>query len=104
MKKTTHQNTSKSPTKYEIVLSSNAIKKDWDALCEAFPDRMQECKEFLRNNPEDRSKALGKLKKLKGSREKILQYDVTKDEYRVWYKVNKRDKIVVIKYAGAHPE
>jgi len=65
---------------------------------------MKECKNFLRNNPEDRTKAIGKLKKLKGSRKGQLQYDVTKDEYRVWYKVKKENSTVVIKYAGAHPD
>ena len=94
---------SRSGIKYKIVLESNRIRKDWDALEQAFPDRMKECKDFLRNNPEDRTKAVGILKKLKGSYQGILQYDITKDDYRVWYRVNKKDYTVVIKYAGPHP-
>jgi len=99
----TRQNMSKSKTRYEIVLESNRIRKDWEALEQAFPDKMEECKSFLRNNPEDRTKAIGILKKLQGRHKGILQYDITKDEYRVWYRVYRKDKAVVIKYAGAHP-
>lgn len=99
----TPQNISKSKTKYRIVLESNRIRKDWEALERAFPERMEECKDFLRNSPEDRSKAVGILKKLTGPYKGILQYDITKDDYRVWYRVNKKEYTVVIKYAGAHP-
>lgn len=88
---------------YEIVLESNRIEKDWLALKQLFPERMGECENFLTNNPEDRRKAIGILKKLKGRYEGILQYDITKDDYRVWYRVNRKDNIVVIKYAGSHP-
>lgn len=99
----THQNMSQSRVKYKIVLESKRIQKDWDAMEQEFPDRMKDCKEFLRNNPEDRTKAIGILKKLKGAYKGILQYDITKDEYRVWYRVNKKENTVVIKYAGSHP-
>ena len=95
---------SKPKHKYEIILESNRIKKDWDALKELFPDKMEECIDFLENNPEDRSKAIGKLKKLKGKYKGILQYDITKDDYRVWYRVDRGLKAVIIKYAGAHPD
>ena len=94
---------SKSRTKYKIVLESNRIRKDWEALEQAFPERMRGCKDFLRNNPEDRTKAVGILKKLKPPYKGILQYDITKDDYRVWYRVNRKDHIVIIEYAGTHP-
>jgi len=94
---------SKSKTRYRIVLESNRIQKDWDALEQEFPERMRDCKNFLRNNPEDRAEAVGRLKKLKGTYEGYLQYDVTKDDARVIYRVDKKEKIVVIKYAGHHP-
>ena len=94
---------SKSRTEYKIVLESNRIRKDWETLEKAFPDRMRECKDFLRNNPEDRTKALGILKKLKPPYRGILQYDITKDNYRVWYRVNKKDNAVVIKLCGCSP-
>ena len=101
----TPRSTSKSKTKYRIVLKSNRIQKDWDALEREFPERMSSCKNFLRNNPEDRTQAVGILKKLKGIyREKgILQYDITKDDARVIYRVNKKENTVVIKYARHHP-
>ena len=99
----THQNMSKSKFRYKIVLESNRIQKNWVALEQEFPERMMECKNFLRNNPEDRTKAIGILKKLKGPYKGILQYDITKDDARVWYRVNKKERIVVIKYAGHHP-
>ena len=96
---------SKSKTKYTIVLESNRLQKNWDALGSEFPEKMRDCKEFLRNNPEDRTKAIGILKKLKGIyKEKvILQYDITKDDARVIYKVDKKNRQVIIKHAGHHP-
>ncbi len=89
---------------YEIVLESNRIERDWFALEQEFPERMKACKTFLRNNPEDRRKAIGILKKLKGSYKGILQYDITKDDARVWYRVDRKARTVVIKYAGHHPD
>jgi mRNA-degrading endonuclease RelE of RelBE toxin-antitoxin system len=100
----TSQNMSRSRVKYKIVLESNRIQKDWDALEQEFSDRMKDCKEFLRNNPEDRTKAMGILKKLKGPFKGIIQYDITKDDARVWYRVNRKERTVVIKYAGHHPD
>lgn len=95
---------SKSGAKYEILLESNRIKKDWESLKEQFPERMEDCINFLENNPEDRRKAIGILKKLKPPYKGILQYDITKDDYRVWYRVDRRNNAVVIKYAGSHPD
>ncbi len=94
---------SKPRAKYEIQFASNRILRDWDTLKEKFPDRMKPCENFLINNPEDRSKAIGILKKLRGRYKGILQYDITKDDYRVWYRVNRNDNTVVIAYAGSHP-
>jgi mRNA-degrading endonuclease RelE of RelBE toxin-antitoxin system len=91
-------------TRYKIVLESNRIKADWTSLEQEFPDRMGECKDFLKNNPEDRIKAQGKLKKLHGRYKGILQYDITKDDVRVWYRVNRKEHLVIIKYAGHHPD
>jgi mRNA-degrading endonuclease RelE of RelBE toxin-antitoxin system len=104
LKKKTEQNTSKSKTRYKIVLTSSRIKKDWEALEQEFPERMKACKEFLRANPEDRTKAVGILKKLKGPYKEYLQYDITKDDSRVWYRVDKKNLEVLIKYAGHHPD
>jgi len=64
---------------------------------------MEELEVFLENNPADRRKALGKLKKLKGRFQGILQYDITQDDARVWYRIDKRNHNVIIKYAGHHP-
>ena len=94
---------SKSKTKYKIILESSGIQKDWSALKDEFPERMEELNSFLKNNPADRRKALGRLKKLKGRFQGILQYDVTQDDARVWYKVDKREHHVIIKRAGHHP-
>ena len=44
------------------------------------------------------------LKKLKGPYKGILQYDITKDDARVWYRVDKKENLVIIKYAGHHPD
>ncbi len=94
---------SKAKTRYCIVYQSGRIEKDWLALEKEFPERVADCKEFLCNNPEDRSKAIGVLKKLKGRIKGILQYDITKDDARVWYRVDRKEKLVIIKYAGHHP-
>lgn len=96
---------SKSTTEYEIVLESNRIRKDWDALVQEFPERMNECIKFLKNNPEDRNKAIGILKKLKGNfqKKRLLQYDVSKDDARVIYRVDRKKHLVIIKFAGHHP-
>ncbi len=90
--------------KYNIVFQSRGIEKDWLALEKEFPERVADCKEFLCNNPEDRRKAIGVLKKLQGRCKGTLQYDITKDDARVWYRVNRKDKLVIIKYAGHHPD
>ena len=58
----------------------------------------------MENNPEDRRKAVGILKKLKPPHKGILQYDITKDDYRVWYRVDRGNSQVIIKYAGSHPD
>jgi mRNA-degrading endonuclease RelE of RelBE toxin-antitoxin system len=94
---------SESKTRYSIVCQNSRIEKDWLALGKEFPERLADCKEFLRANPEDRNKALGILKKLKGRFKGILQYDITKDDARVWYRVDRDNKLVIIKYAGHHP-
>ena len=94
---------SKGKYKYKIVLESSRIEKDWLALEGEFPDRVEECKDFLRDNPEDRTQAIGILKKLKGRYKGILQYDITKDDARVWSLVNRKNHTVIIKYAGHHP-
>jgi mRNA-degrading endonuclease RelE of RelBE toxin-antitoxin system len=94
---------SESKTKYNIVCQNNRVEKDWLSLEKEFPDRVSDCKEFLKNNPEDRNKALGILKKLKGRFKGILQYNITKDDARLWYRVDRKNNLVIIKYAGHHP-
>ena len=95
---------SASKTRYRIVFQSGRVERDWLALEREFPERVAECKEFLCNNPEDRSKAVGILKKLHGRYKGILQYDITKDDARVWYRVDRKEKLVIITYAGHHPD
>jgi mRNA-degrading endonuclease RelE of RelBE toxin-antitoxin system len=89
--------------RYGIVFVNRRVKDDWEALSQKFPERIEACRRFLENNPEDRRKAVGILKKLHPPYEGILQYDITKDNYRVWYRVDREKRIVIIKYAGAHP-
>jgi len=95
---------SKSKVEYKILLESNSIEKDWFALEEEFPERMEELKSFLRANPADRRQVVGKLKKLRGAYKGILQYDVTQDDARVWYRIDRKNHTVIIKYAGHHPK
>jgi len=95
---------SDSKTKYSIVFQNSRVEQDWVALENEFPDRVAGCREFLINNPEDRRKAIGILKKLQGRHKGILQYDITKDDARVWYCVDRKERLVIIKYAGHHPD
>jgi len=94
---------SNSKASYIIVFQNARVEKDWVKLEKEFPDKVTECKEFLRNNPEDRRKGIGILKKLKGRYKGILQYDITKDDARVWYRVERKKNLIIIKYAGHHP-
>ncbi|MFC1869895.1 type II toxin-antitoxin system RelE/ParE family toxin [Chloroflexota bacterium] len=91
-------------TRYDIDFQNGRVERDWLALEKEFPERVAECKEFLENNPEDRRKALGILKKLQGRFKGTLQYDITKDDARVWYRVDRKEKLVIIKYSGHHPD
>ncbi|MDD4923805.1 MAG: hypothetical protein PHF74_03075 [Dehalococcoidales bacterium] len=95
---------SDSEHRYQIVFVNKKVKGDWEALSQKFPERIEECRQFLENNPEDRRKAIGILKKLHPPFEGILQYDITKDNYRVWYRIDRKQRMVIIKYAGAHPD
>ncbi len=94
---------SEAKTKYSVVYENGRVERDWLALESEFPRRVADCKEFLCTHPEDRSKAIGVLKKLKGRHKDKLQYDITKNDARVWYRVNRKEKLVIIKYAGHHP-
>jgi len=95
---------SNSKSRYDIDFENGRVEKDWFALKGEFPERVSDCEEFLRNNPEDRRKAIGILKKLKGRHKGKLQYDITKNDARVWYFVDRKERMVVIKYAGHHPD
>jgi mRNA-degrading endonuclease RelE of RelBE toxin-antitoxin system len=95
---------SDSRTRYSIVCQSRKVEKDWLALETEFPEKIAELKKFLTNNPEDRSQALGKLKKLHGPFKELLQYDITKNDVRVWYLIDRKKTLVIIKYAGHHPD
>lgn len=87
---------------YEIKCSKS-VAKEWYKLKDSLPDAMDECKEFLRASPLDRLKSGGKLKKLKGGQQGILQYDID-NSHRVWYVVDNKEKIVEVKYIGSHPK
>jgi mRNA-degrading endonuclease RelE of RelBE toxin-antitoxin system len=88
--------------KYQIFFSNHKAEKNWHSLEAQMPDKMAELKSFLQDNPNDRSKAPGKLKKLRGRLKRFLQYDIT-DSYRIWYQVDSSDKAVYVEYIGLHP-
>jgi len=66
------------------------------------PEAIERTEGFLKKTPEDRLKSGGKLKKLKGRLKGILQYDIT-DEARIWYTIDRKQRMVCIKYVGHHP-
>jgi len=88
--------------KYQIKLKNTALLDRWRSLEESIPSQMQRCKIFLEENHHNRLRSGGKLKKLKGRLQGILQYDLT-DNHRVHYRVDTVAKIVYIEYIGAHP-
>jgi len=70
--------------------------------CFKMPEAIERCKKFLKESPANRLKSGGKLKKLRGRFKGILQYDIT-DEARVWYRVDRKNRVVYIEYVGHHP-
>ena len=88
-------------TSYRIEIQKKYLKI-WRSFESEIPEAMERCKQFLMSNPEDRLRSGGKLKKLKGAFAGILQYDVT-DGARVWYVVDRPNRIVRIRYIGHHP-
>lgn len=91
---------SPSNEEYRIELEKR-LRKNWKVLEKEVPSAIEKCKKFLTESPENRPKSGGKLKKLKGRFKGILQYDIT-DEARVWYRVNRKQRIVYIEYVGHH--
>ncbi len=87
---------------YEIKCSCS-VSKDWYKLQDNLPDAMDQCRKFLQESPSNRLKSGGRLKKLKGKQQGILQYDIDND-HRVWYEVDNKKHIVEVKYIGPHPK
>jgi len=92
---------SQSNEEYQIQLNKKQLHT-WDSLEKEIPEAILRCKNFLKKTPLNRLKSGGKRKKLKGSLKGILQYDIN-DEARVLYEVDKKERIVYIKYIGHHP-
>ncbi len=97
---------SEAKRRYSIGFQNGRVERDFLSLEKEYPKRVADCKEFLCNNPEDRREAIGILKKLRGryARMGILQYDITKNDARVWYRVYRKERLVIIIYAGHHPD
>jgi len=89
-------------TPYQVCFRNHNVERAWHSLEEQLPDKMAELKRFLQENPKDRLKAAGKLKKMKGRLKGFLQYGIT-DSNRVWYEVDSDEKAVYVRYIGAHP-
>ncbi len=88
--------------KYQIKFKSTSVEKAWFLLERDIPEPMGKCLKFLEESPLDRLKSQGKLKKLKGKLQGLLQYDVTHSD-RLRYKVDIKENIVFIEYIGQHP-
>ncbi len=63
---------------------------------------MSDLKELLKKYPDNLRVTNGKAKKLKGRLKNYYQYDVTYNE-RVRYRVDKKNRIVYVDYAGPQP-
>jgi mRNA-degrading endonuclease RelE of RelBE toxin-antitoxin system len=87
---------------FQVKLKNNTVKRKWHSLCVELPEPMERLTKYLEENPQDRSRSNGKLKKLKGKLEGILQYDLT-NRHRVHYRVDVSERIVYVEYIGLHP-
>ncbi len=85
--------------KYQIKFKNSSVEVSWYSMESSHPEPMERCKQFLQENPEDRLKSGGRLKKLRGNVEGLLQYDVTY-KARVRYTVESGDHIVYVEYIG----
>jgi hypothetical protein len=74
----------------------------WKELSRAHPEEMEALKHLLKNSPDSLRTTNGKAKKLKGRLKDYIQYDVTYSD-RVWYRIDKKNKSVIVDYAGPHP-
>ena len=88
--------------KYQIKFKNSSVEGSWYSLASDMPEPMERCKQFLQENPEDRLKSGGKLKKLKGKLSGVLQYDIT-GKARIQYWVDRVQRIVYAEYVGYHP-
>ena len=92
----------KEPEPYVIKLRTASVLKGWKTLDVNHPEAMARCRAFLMHSPLNRLASGGKLKKLKGKYQGMLQYDVN-DSFRVRYWVDSNTHTVYIEYAGQHP-
>jgi mRNA-degrading endonuclease RelE of RelBE toxin-antitoxin system len=89
-------------SKYQIKFKNSSVETSWYSMESTHSEQMKRCKQYLQENPEDRLKSGGKLKKLKGKWQGILQYDITR-RVRIHYFVDAKECIVYIEYIGPHP-
>jgi hypothetical protein len=86
---------------YQIFFKNRNVEKCWRSYEAQMTDKMADIRKFLEENPKDRSKAPGKLKKLRGRLKQLLQYDLTASD-RIWYEVVLDEKSVYIVRIGPH--
>jgi mRNA-degrading endonuclease RelE of RelBE toxin-antitoxin system len=84
---------------YEVRLRKGA-REGWHDICARDPHGATETLRFLRTTPERR--VPGKVKKLRGKLQGLLQYDVNYSD-RVQYWVDTENHIVWVEFAGSHP-
>ncbi|MCX6031121.1 MAG: hypothetical protein NT169_17715 [Chloroflexi bacterium] len=87
------------PPDYDVRLRKQAAK-GWSVVCARDPQGATEALRFLQTTPERR--VPGKVKKLKGKLQGLLQYDVNYSD-RIQYWVDRESQIVWVEYAGPHP-
>lgn len=87
------------PPEYQVLLRKRA-RKGWAEVCARDPLGASEVLCFLQTTPERR--VPGKVKKLRGKLQGLLQYDVNYSD-RVRYWVDRENRIVWVEYAGPHP-
>ncbi len=87
------------PADFDVRLRKQAAK-GWSDVCARDPQGAAETLRFLQTTPERR--VPGKVKKLKGKLQGLLQYDVNYSD-RIQYWVDRENQIVWVEYAGPHP-
>ncbi len=89
------------PVEWRVVAKNKRVNKSWEELVRQAPENCQRCYSHLSQQPSQRVK--GRVFPLKGKKYKgVWEFEVTSGD-RVFYVPNVIRKVVIVYYAGKHP-